>query len=257
MNKLWKTLTVEKHGPHVLSILLNRPQVLNAFSTQMARELGETFRGKSGDDDVRCIVLGASGEHFCVGADLKERNHLTTEEWKAQHRIFRQATDAILACPVPVIAANHGYCVGAGLELSLCADMMVATPDTTYALPETKLGIFPGIGGLPLMARLGGTTFAKSMIFTGRMVPSYEMHARGVVQWIDDNPREKALSVADAVAQNAPKAVKRAKRALNADMASPLHDSMVTSLRLYMECAESEERKEGVAAFVEKRAPVW
>ena len=256
----WNTIKVTNISKHLVHVALHRPTVLNAFSTEMARELTEVFTTINNSEDYRSVILSGHGDHFCVGADLKERNDLSFDQWKAQHEIFRDATQSILNTKIPVIVAAQGYCVGAGLELSLCADLFVASPHATFGLPETKLGIFPGIGGTPLMARLGGSTFAKRMIFTGDLVDTDELYKQGVVHWTSescDSVLDLALQIGERVASRNPYSIQQAKRALNADMSIHFDESMKYSLDLYMDCARRSDREEGVRAFVEKREPNW
>ena len=257
MLQIWKTIRLEQLGKHIVTVCLNRPKSLNAFNTEMAKEIQDAFQMINEDNNVRSVILCGEGKHFCVGADLKERNNLSFPEWEQQHQMFRDATQAILNTNVPVIVASHGYCVGAGLELSLCADLFVGSLDGQYGLPETKLGIFPGIGGTPLIARQGGTALAKRMILTGDLLSTDELHRCGVIQWKSDDVMKTAIEIAETISKRNPYAIQKAKRALNQDRNMSFDNSMKYSLDLYMDCAQRDDRGEGVAAFVERREPYW
>ena len=164
----FETILVERPEDHILLLTLNRPEVSNAFNTQMGVELREFFRAMYVDqEDVRCIVItGAGNKAFCAGGDLKQRNEMTDEQWMQQHAAFEQKTLAMLDCPVPIIAAVNGAAYGGGCELALSSDFIYASDTARFAQTETRLGIMPGAGGTQNLPRAVGVRRAKEIILT-------------------------------------------------------------------------------------------
>ncbi|MGH7339215.1 MAG: enoyl-CoA hydratase/isomerase family protein, partial [Candidatus Rokuibacteriota bacterium] len=136
---------------HVVTVVLNRPEHMNAMNTGMGEDLLACFDGLQRDRQARAVILTGAGERaFCAGGDLKERNGMTDEAWRAQHVIFEQAAFRVLRCPVPVIAAVEGFALAGGCELAILSDFIVASETAVFGVPEATLGIFPGIGGTQL-----------------------------------------------------------------------------------------------------------
>ena len=231
------TLRLERSADgHVLTVTLHRPEVLNAMNTAMGEELLACFRGPAAGADVRAVVFTGAGDRaFCVGADLKERDGMSDETWRAQHVIFEQAAMAILRCPAPVIAAVEGFALGGGWEMALLADFIVASESAVFALPEVTRGIFPGVGGTQLLPRIVGAPLAKELIFTGRRVEAAELAA--------------------TIAENGPVAVRQAKKAIAWGGETDLETGMVLSIEAYNATVVTEDRLEGVRAFTERRKP--
>ena len=151
----YETLALEAAGEHVLVATLNRPEVLNAINTQMGRDLLDLWTRLTAEPGaVRCAVLTGAGERaFCAGGDLKERNGMTDENWRAQHELFERSYMMLMDCPVPVIAAMNGYAYGGGLETALACDFIYAVRGARFALSEVRLGIMPGGGGTQNLPR--------------------------------------------------------------------------------------------------------
>ncbi len=242
----------------VVTVELNRPEVLNAMNTVMGQDLLACFEALWWDKIVRAVVLtGAGQKAFSVGGDLKEREGMTDEAWRAQHVIFEQAAFKLLRCPVPVIAAVEGYAFGGGCELAILSDFVVASETAVFAVPEITRGIFPGIGGTQLLPRIVGAPFAKEMIFTGRRVPAQEAKAMGLVNHLvtAGQARAKAFEIAGVVAQNGPIAVRQAKKAIAWGAETDLETGMILAIEAYNNTVSTEDRLEGVRAFNEKRPP--
>ena len=175
-------LVTRSDDARVVTVTLNRPEQMNAMNTAMGEDLLACFDGFQRDPDVRAIVFTGSGDKaFCAGGDLKERNAMTDEAWRAQHVIFEQAAFRVLRCPVPVIAAVEGFALAGGCELAILSDFIVAGETAVFGVPETTLGIFPGIGGTQLLPRIVGAPLAKELIFTGRRMKADEAKAAGLV----------------------------------------------------------------------------
>jgi enoyl-CoA hydratase len=243
---------------HVLVVELSRPDALNAMNTAMGEDLLGCFRGPAAAAHVRAVVLTGAGDRaFCVGGDLKERQGMSDEAWRAQHVIFEQAAAAVLHCPAPVIAAIEGFALGGGCELAVLADFIVAGESAVFALPETTLGIFPGIGGTQLLPRIVGAPLAKELIFTGRRLPVDEARAAGLVNHVvpTGQARARALEIATTIARNGPIAVRQAKKAIAYGGETDLETGLILAIEAYNVTVATEDRLEGVRAFNEKRPP--
>src|SRR5207244_249243 len=214
----YRHLLVERSADgFVVTVTLNRPAAMNAMNTAMGEDLLACFDGLLRDSLVRAVVFTGAGDRaFCAGGDLKERNEMTDEAWRAQHVIFEQAASRILKTPVPVIAAVEGFALAGGCELATLADFIVASETAVFGVPETTLGIFPGIGGTQLLPRILGAPLAKELIFTGRRMKADEAKAAGLVNHLvpRGGARAKALELAEAIARNGPIAVRQAKKAI-------------------------------------------
>jgi enoyl-CoA hydratase/carnithine racemase len=248
----------EAEDGRVLTVELCRPEALNAMNTAMGEDLLACFRGPAAAGHVRAVVLTGAGDRaFCVGGDLKERQGMTDEAWRAQHVVFEQAAAALLRCPAPVIAAVEGFAFGGGCELAVLADFIVAGETAVFALPETTLGIFPGIGGTQLLPRIVGTPLAKELIFTGRRLPVDEARTAGLVNHVvpKGQARARALEIAATIARNGPVAVRQAKKAIAYGVETDLETALVLAIEAYNVTVATEDRLEGVRAFNEKRPP--
>ena len=203
------------------------------------------------------VLAGAGDKAFCVGGDLKERQGMTDEVWRAQHVIFEAGAARVLHCPVPVIAAVEGFAMGGGCELAVLSDFIVASETAVFAVPEVTLGIFPGIGGTQLLPRIIGGPLAKEMIFTGRRIAAPEAKAIGLVNHLvpAGQARAKALEIAATIAANGPVAVRQAKKAINWGGETDLETGMALAIEAYNVTVVTEDRMEGVRAFNEKRKP--
>jgi len=255
----FRTLRLGRTGDgHVLTVELARPEALNAMNTAMGEDLLACFRGPAAAADVRAVVFTGTGERaFCVGGDLKEREGMSDEAWRAQHVIFEQAAMAVLRCPAPVIAAVEGYAFGGGAELALLADFIVASESAVFAFPEVTRGIFPGVGGTQLLPRIVGAPLAKELIFTGRRVEAAEARAVGLVNQVvpRGQARARAAELAATIADNGPIAVRQAKKAIAWGAETDLETGMVLSIEAYNATVVTEDRVEGVRAFNERRKP--
>lgn len=251
--------TISAHMPHdqVALITLSRAQAANALNTQMGNDLTTTFRELPAT--CRAVVLTGKGKHFCAGADLKERQGMTQEQWKIQHNALESALHAIIDCNVPVIAAVNGAAFGGGLELALAADFIYATDTARFGLTETTLGIMPGLGGAQTLMRVAGMPRAKEAIFTGLPFNAEQALAWGVVNTIFpcDQLLDNALQTALRIAQNAPLAIRSVKQSLHEGSTLPLKTALNNELSHYNKLINTDDRQEGVSAFNEKRKPCF
>ena len=255
----YKTLLTSQPEPHILKIEMNRPEAANAFNTQMAYELTDLFEQLSLDaGDCRVVVLTATGSKaFCAGGDLKERNGMTDKAWEAQHLVYERMVRAVMSCPVPVIAAVNGAAYGGGCELAACADFVYAADTARFAQTEVKLGIIPGAGGTQNLPRAVGERRAKELILTGDVFTSQQARDWGLVNLVcaAGELQTFALETARKIAANGPVAVRQAKQAISRGMQMSLSDGLAFEIEAYNRTIPTQDRREGVAAFNEKRPP--
>lgn len=245
---------------HVAELVLDRPEALNAVSTAMAAAIRDATQQLAGDDTVRCVLLTSSHEKaFCVGADLKERNTLTDAELVQQRPLARSAYGGVLALPMPVIAAVDGFALGGGFELALSCDIIVAGEGALVGLPEVGVGVIPGGGGTQLLVRRVGWSRAARMIFTAAKLPAAEALAMGAVDEVvvAGGARGRALELARTIAANSPVGLRNAKRAMRLGADVDLASGLEIEDACWRATAFSGDRREGVAAFAEKRTPNW
>jgi enoyl-CoA hydratase/carnithine racemase len=253
---------IERHGEdgHVAEIVLDRPEAMNAVSTEMAHALGRATREVTGDTGVRAVVVSSTHpKAFCVGADLKERNSFTDEQLRAQRPLARAAYRGVLDLPVPVVAAVDGYALGGGFEIALSCDLVVCGEGAVVGLPEVSVGVIPGGGGTQLLTRRVGWSRAARMVFTAQRFTAQEAHDLGAVDEVvpAGTARDRALELAGVVAGNSPVGVRNAKAAMRRGFDTDLDAGLRIEDDLWAATAFSADRAEGVAAFNEKRRPQW
>lgn len=255
-------VTVTRHGDggHVAELALDRPEAMNAVSTAMARDLGAACAALAADETVRCVVVtSTSPKAFCVGADLKERNSFTDADLMAQRPVARAAYGGVLNLPVPALAVVEGFALGGGLEIALSCDLVIAGENAVVGLPEVSVGVIPGGGGTQLLTRRVGWSRAAGMIFTARRMPAAEAGALGVVDEVvpAGTARERAMEIAAGIAANSPVGLRQAKRAMRLGADVDLATGLEVEDGCWRATAFSGDRKEGVAAFAQKRPPAW
>lgn len=255
----FQTLAIATPAEHVLQVTLNRPQASNAFNTQMARDIMALFEGIALDPgDVRAVVLTGAGEKaFCAGGDLKERKGMSDADWGRQHLVFERMIRAVLDCPVPIIGAINGAAYGGGCELVAGLDFVYAAETARFAQTETRIGIIPGAGGTQTLARAIGERRAKELILTARPFSAREAFEWGLVNAVfpQADLLAQALATAEAIAGNAPIAVRQAKQAIHRGLQMSLRDGLAFEIEAYNRTVPTSDRREGVLAFNEKRSP--
>ena len=255
----YETLALEPRGAHLLLVRLNRPRAMNALNTQMGVELTDLWGRLTADaGPLRCVVLTGAGEKaFCAGADLMERDGMTVEVWRAQHEGFERAFVALVECPVPVIAALNGVAMGGGLELALCCDFIFAARHARLALPEACRGLMPGGMGTQNLPRAIGERRAKELILSGRPIEADQAYDWGLVNRVCEPGKllEEALATAQAIADNAPLSVRQATRSIHYGLDMDLLTGYRFEIEAYNRLVDTEDRREGVRAFNEKRKP--
>ncbi len=259
--KTYETITVEHPGEHLVLVTLNRPEVANAMNTQMGLDLLEVFDGFcAAPNKQRCIILtGAGAKAFCAGGDLKQRNGMTDEMWQDQHLIFERMIRAMVGCPVPIIAAVNGAAYAGGMEISLCADFIYAAEHARFALTEVTLGIMPGAGGTQNLPRAVGGRRAKEILLTGRPFTVQQALEWGMVNRIckAETLLADALETAAVIAGNAPISTRQIKQSVNMGLNTDLQTGMMFEIEAYNRMVPTDDRREGIAAFNEKRKPVY
>ncbi|GAA4903381.1 enoyl-CoA hydratase/isomerase family protein [Streptomyces coeruleoprunus] len=251
-------VAVRRHG-HVAELVLDRPKAMNAVSTEMARSIAAACAALAADTSVRVTVLTSSNDRaFCVGADLKERNSFTDADMLRQRPTTRGCYTGVLELPMPTIAAVHGFALGGGFELALSCDLIVADATAVVGLPEVSVGVIPGGGGTQLLPRRVGAARAAELVFTARRVPAAEAAGLGLVdELVEEDARGAALELAARIAGNSPVGLRAAKRALRLGHGLDLRAGLEVEDAAWRTVAFSGDRKEGVAAFNEKRSPEW
>src|ERR687895_1841533 len=253
----YETLALEPRAEHVLLVTLNRPQVLNALNTQMGKDQLDLWTRLAAEPGaLRCAVLTGAGDRaFCAGADLKERDGMTETVWRAQHEIFERAFMALMELPLPVIAAVNGHAFGGGLEIALACDFIYAAKGARMALSETRLGLMPGGAGTQNLGRAAGERRAKELVMTAQPFDAQQGYEWGIVNRVCENALEDALATARAISENAPLAVRQAKKSVHYGLQMDLLTGYRFEIEAYNQLVGTEDRKEGVRAFNEKRKP--
>jgi enoyl-CoA hydratase len=259
MAKTYATLQTSQPRPHTLLISLNRPEIANAMNTQMGLDLLDLFHGIGGaPNEQRCIVLtGAGPRAFCAGGDLKERNGMTDQQWQDQHLIFERAIRAIVQCPVPTIAAVNGAAYAGGMEIALCTDFIYAAEHARFALTEVTLGIMPGAGGTQSLPRAVGARRAKEILLTGKPFTAQQAFDWGMVNRVctAETLLAETLETAAVIAANAPISTRQIKQSVNYGLNMDLASGMMFEIEAYNRMVPTEDRREGIRAFNEKRKP--
>lgn len=257
----YETLLTASVAPHVLQVTLNRPEVGNALNTQMGRDLLDLWTRLTEDaGDIRCLVLTGSGERiFCAGGDLKERNGMTRETWQRQHELFERHYWAQTDLPVPIIAAINGHAYAGGFEMMLSCDFAYASARARFALTEVTIGIMPGAGGTQNLPRAIGERRAKEMLMTGKPIDADRALEWGVVNAVfepaDVLPR--AIETATVIAGNAPLSIRQVKKSVRYGGQMELRTAFRFEIEAYNHLVDTDDRREGVLAFNEKRKPVF
>jgi enoyl-CoA hydratase/carnithine racemase len=246
------------HGA-VAEIRLERVGARNALSTRMAEQLAAAAHSVS-DSSARAVVLSsAAPAAFCVGADLKERHGFSDADFVNQREVFRRAFAAIVGMAVPVVAAVHGFALGGGYELALCCDLIVADATAVVGLPEVTRGIVPGGGGTQLLPRRVGYGTAADLILTGRHVGATEAFGLRLIDRVvaAGTDTDVARETAELIAANSPVAVRNARNAIRRGLRVDLAAGLDIEDAAWRAAVFSDDRREGVRAFIEHRPPSW
>jgi enoyl-CoA hydratase len=242
----------------VALVTLDRPEVLNALDYRTLGELVEALERLDSDESCRCVVITGAGERaFAAGADIREMADATPVSLSVANNFARW--ERIRRVRVPLVAAVRGFALGGGCELAMACDMVVAGEDAVFGQPEIKIGIIPGAGGTQRLTRALGKAKAMEMILTGRNLPAREAEARGLVSRVvaREETLPAALALAAEIAAMPPLAVRAAKEAVNRAHELSLEAGLEFERRNFFLLFASEDQKEGMRAFIEKRPPQW
>jgi enoyl-CoA hydratase/carnithine racemase len=244
----------------IMTLTLNRPDVMNCLNFKMLHALREEIEVARFNKEIRVIIItGAEEKAFCAGADLKERITLTPDQVREFISTIRNLFTTVEYLNKPVIAAINGIALGGGTELALASDIRIASKTATMGLTETRLAIIPGGGGTQRLPRLVGKGKAKELIFTGRRISAEEALAIGLVNKVCEKETlsAEAMTMAAMICEAGPIAVEQAKYAINYGLETDLHTGLAIESNAYWVTIPTEDRLEGLAAFREKRKPVY
>lgn len=248
-------LLIERPSKDIVVLRLNRPEVRNALNRPIRVRLAEEVTRHAADPDIRCLIVTGSDRTFASGADIGEMVEAGPVEIMARN--VQQYWRTISDCPKPLIAAIEGYALGGGLELALCADIIVAGEGAKLGLPEVKVGILPGGGGTQKLVRLVGRQRAMLLLMTGRMFGATEALAMGIISDVAPTGQalSRALEIAAEIAAMAPIAVMQIKEIVNSGMNAPLDAALMMERKALQLLFATSDQKEGMRAFLEKRKP--
>lgn len=242
----------------VATITFNRPKALNALNAALLVELAQAAEIVQKDENVRVLVLtGAGDKAFVAGADINELAGLSVLQGKVFAQKGQAVINQIAALPIPVIAAVNGYALGGGTEMALACDFIYAAESASFGLPETNLGLIPGFGGTQRLARLIGSSQAKELIYTGKIVPAAEAKSMGIVNRVFDNEilMDEVLATARQIVAKGRVSIRAAKQTID----KGLNVDLVTGLEIEQDafsiCMASPDAVEGTRAFLDKRKP--
>ena len=252
----YETIIVEHEGAIAL-VRLNRPQAMNALNVQLKQELTAALGALDADDNVAAIVITGNEKAFAAGADIKEMQDLGYTD--AYMGGYFDGWDEVANCNKPLIAAVAGFALGGGCEVALMCDFIIAADTARFGQPEIKIGTLPGLGGTQRLTRAVGKAKAMEMCLTGRMMDAEEAERAGLVSRVvaADKLMEEAMSAANAIAGLSRAAVRMAKESVNRAYESTLSEGLRFERKMFFSSFALEDQKEGMRAFVEKRAANW
>jgi enoyl-CoA hydratase len=249
----YRTIIVELED-HVAVIRLNRPDALNALNTDLLRELGTALREADANEKVRCIVLTGSEKAFAAGADIKEMSQKSFVDAFGDD-LFGPESEAILRVRKPIIAAVSGYALGGGCELAMMCDFIIASDTAKFGQPEINLGVVAGMGGTQRLTRFIGKSKSMDMHLTGRFMDAQEAERSGLVSRVVPAKKlmEEALAAASKIAEKSALTAMAVKEAVTRSYETTLREGLLYERRLFQSMFATEDQKEGMAAFLEKR----
>ena len=248
-------ILLEKKG-NVAIASIDRPKALNALNSEVLNDLNTLVDTGKADPEIRVLILTGSGEKaFVAGADIGEMSSLSKAEGEAFGKKGNDVFRKLETLPIPTSAAVNGYALGGGCELSTACDIRICADTAVFGQPETGLGITPGFGGTQRLARLIGPGMAKQRIYSARNLKADEALRIGLVNAVypPEELMPAAEKLAESIAKNAPIAVRACKKAINEGLEQPMDEAIVLEEKLFGSCFETEDQKEGMGAFLEKR----
>ena len=255
----YETITVEQRDAVTL-ITLNRPKALNALNSKVLEELIDAFAAYQADDSQLCAVLTGSGDKaFAAGADIKEMSEKEAADFYLEDFFAPWTSEIVKKTRKPWIAAVNGFALGGGCELAMMADFIIASENAKFGQPEIKLGVAPGMGGSQRLTKAVGKSKAMEMCLTGRMMDAEEAERSNLVARVvpHDQLLDEAVKSAKQIASMPPMAAIANKEMVNAAFETGLDQGLIVERRIFQILAASEDKSEGMAAFVEKREGQW
>jgi enoyl-CoA hydratase len=256
MSKTYEYIEVSKQGQLGL-IALNRPKVLNAINRPMVSEILDAMEGFEADSSVRAIVLSGKGRAFAAGADIDEMANDNAIDFELRNQF--KDWDRLAMIKKPIIGAVQGFAFGGGFELALCCDLLYAADDAEFGFPEVNLGVMPGAGGTQRLTKLAGKTKAMEWLFTGKRISAREALHHGIVNQLISKEllMEETMKAAEQIANQAPISIRLIKEAILKAVDSPLKEGMEFERKNFYLLFSTDDQKEGMQAFIEKRKPYF
>jgi enoyl-CoA hydratase len=250
----FKNIILEKEEK-VAVITINRPKALNALNSETLKEIDAAIDDVSSDKEILAVILTGAGKAFVAGADITEMKDLNTIEGRSFGILGNKVFRKLETMEKPVIAAVNGFALGGGCEISMACDMRIASAKAKFGQPEVSLGITPGFGGTQRLPRLVGEGMAKELIFSGKIIDAQEALRIGLVNRVVEPEQlmDEVKNLANTIAQQAPVAVKLCKVAIGRGMQSDIDTGLYYESEVFGQCFSTEDQKEGMTAFVEKR----
>lgn len=244
---------------NIAILSFNRPDVLNALNTETVKELIEAFKEFETDKEVRTIIVTGSGKSFVAGADISEMEGKSPEDARQYSELGHTLMDMIQDINKPVIAAINGYALGGGTEVALSCDIRFASDKAQFGLPETILGIIPGWGATQRAARLIGPALTKELIFTGEIITAQRAKEMGLVNRIipHEDLMDETLKLAQKICEQSSLSLSHAKNVINRGLEKTLKEGCRIEVDTFASCFNTEDQKEGMKAFIDKRKPVF
>ncbi len=253
-------IIVEHDQNQIVTVTLNRPEQLNALNRPLLLQLQKEVLALKADDSLRAVIFTGKGKAFCAGADLKERQGMTLEETRHFVRLIGDIFFSIATLHMPTIAAMQGSAFGGGLELALACDIRIIQNQALVGLTECAWGIIPGAGGTQRLTQLVGIAKAKELIFSAQKITTYDAKAIGLVNQVaeaEQDVMELALDLAKTIAKCAPLSVRAAKKAISLGAFLDAEEGLRLEEYCYESILHSQDRLEGLAAFNQKRSPIY
>ena len=250
---------VQVEGPFA-TVTVDRPKSLNALDSRTLQELEKAAAGLAGREDLRGVIVTGAGEKaFVAGADIAEMMEMDADRARHFGALGQRVMDVIAALPVPVVAAVNGFALGGGCELALACDLIYASENARFGLPEVSLGVVPGFGGTQRLTRLVGRARAKELIFTGDVIDAAKAKEIGLVLEVVPLPQllGQARSALERIGKKGPLAIRRAKEAIDRGADLELADGLTIERKVFADLFDSADRREGMKDFLEKRPPVF
>ncbi|WP_264739104.1 enoyl-CoA hydratase-related protein [Cytobacillus firmus] len=254
MSKCYEAIEVSQHEKLGL-IALNRPKVLNAINRPMVSEILEAMEGFEADSSIKVIVLSGNGRAFAAGADIDEMANDQTIDFELRNQF--KDWDRLAMIKKPIIGAVQGFALGGGFELALCCDLLYAADNAEFGFPEVNLGVMPGAGGTQRLTKLVGKTKAMEWLFTGKRIAAKEALQHGIVNQLiaEELLLEETMKAAEQIANQAPIAIRLIKEAVLKAVDTSLNEGMEFERKNFYLLFSTEDQKEGMNAFIEKRKP--